>query len=843
MATSYTSLLGFALPVTGELQGTWGDTVNNSITQLCEDSIAGYATASVASGDWTLTTTGSGANNQARMAILIPTGTPGVSRNIIAPSKSKAYIVVNQSNAAVVVKGAATTGVTIATGKTALVAWNGSDFIEVSPSTATTATNLAGGVASQIPYQSAANTTSFIPNGTSGQVLVSAGTSAPGFSSNLNGIAIGSTTPSTGAFTTLSGSGQLTLTNANNYNLYASGLGANYMAGSLGIGTIPTTTTNRLIVAGAGLTASSFQTIDNQTYAPSTATGTVENYRSILGTAAGSFTLANMHHFTTSASALGASSAVTNQVGFYAYNTLTTATNNYGFYGNIASGTGRYNLYMGGTADNYLAGSLGIGSVAGADSVLQVNKAITSGTTEYITRTFVTVPSNITNAHISFSSNLYTAAAAFNLNLYTHYDAGGSNIGAGSSVSNLRGFSVSAIMTGATNNYGFFGGIAAGSGRYNLYMVGTAVNYLAGSLWLGTTTPGHVQFANYLPITGGSSAYSNSSNPTVTSDVTNSAVVHNTYVATQAAAFTLGNLSHYLAGQGSIGAGSAITNQYGFNAGSSLTGATNNYGFIGGIAAGTGRYNLYMNGTADNYLAGRLGVGATPPSAYSICAGGALTGATTMSGVVSSGAVAPDVTSQVRYFQSNLYTAASTSLGMAIHYLAESGSIGAGSTVTNQMGFYASINLTGATNNYGFYGNITSGTGRYNLYMAGTADNWFNGNVWIGGAGGLGYTTGSGGAVTQITSRTTGVTLNKTNGAITLVSAAGSATYQSFTVTNSTVAATDTIIINQKSGTDLYEVIITAVAAGSFRVTFRTTGGTTTEQPVFNFSVIKAVTA
>ena len=180
MATSYTSILGFALPVTGELQGTWGDTVNNSITQLCEDSIAGQATASVLSGDWTLTTTGSGLANQARMAILIPTGAPGVSRNIIAPSKSKAYIVINQSNAAVVVKGAATTGVSIATGKTALVAWNGTDFVEVSPSTATTATNLAGGVASQIPYQSSAGNTSFISNGTSGQVLVSAGTSAPG---------------------------------------------------------------------------------------------------------------------------------------------------------------------------------------------------------------------------------------------------------------------------------------------------------------------------------------------------------------------------------------------------------------------------------------------------------------------------------------------------------------------------------------------------------------------------------------------------------------------------------------------------------------------------------------
>lgn len=108
---------------------------------------------------------------------------------------------------------------------------------------------------------------------------------------------------------------------------------------------------------------------------------------------------------------------------------------------------------------------------------------------------------------------------------------------------------------------------------------------------------------------------------------------------------------------------------------------------------------------------------------------------------------------------------------------------------------------------------------------------------------GLGYGTGSGGTVTQATSRTTGVTLNKTNGSITLVSAAGTATWQSFTVTNSAVAISDVVILSQRSGTDLYMLEVTAVAAGSFRISFATTGGTTTEQPVFNFAVIKAVTA
>lgn len=109
--------------------------------------------------------------------------------------------------------------------------------------------------------------------------------------------------------------------------------------------------------------------------------------------------------------------------------------------------------------------------------------------------------------------------------------------------------------------------------------------------------------------------------------------------------------------------------------------------------------------------------------------------------------------------------------------------------------------------------------------------------------GGIGYSTGAGSAVTQGTNRTTGVTINAVTGAITLVSAAGSATPFSFTVTDSAVAATDVVVVSQKSGTDKYVIAVTNVAAGSFQITAYTTGGTTTEQPVFNFAVIKGVAA
>lgn len=132
MTTQYSPLLGLALPVTGELSGTWGDVVNDSITSLVEDSVANFATADVTSGNWTLSTTGSGDTNQARMMILRPTGTPGVPRNIIAPSHSKMYIVINTSDDVVVLKGSATTGVEIQSYVSAVCAWDGSDFAIVS---------------------------------------------------------------------------------------------------------------------------------------------------------------------------------------------------------------------------------------------------------------------------------------------------------------------------------------------------------------------------------------------------------------------------------------------------------------------------------------------------------------------------------------------------------------------------------------------------------------------------------------------------------------------------------------------------------------------------------------
>jgi hypothetical protein len=117
------------------------------------------------------------------------------------------------------------------------------------------------------------------------------------------------------------------------------------------------------------------------------------------------------------------------------------------------------------------------------------------------------------------------------------------------------------------------------------------------------------------------------------------------------------------------------------------------------------------------------------------------------------------------------------------------------------------------------------------------------GAVTSSGTAGIGYATGAGGTVTQATSRTTAVQIDDVCGSITMFSAAGSTTAATFTVNNSTVAINDVVILNQRSGTNPYEFVVTAVAAGSFNINFRTISGTAVDAPVINFAVIKAVTS
>jgi len=145
--TNFSTLLGLALPTTGDLSGTWGTTVNDSITALLDSAVAGTTTLS-ANADVTLTTT-NGSANQARNAIILWTASNGATtRNITAPAQSKAYVVVNAGTGSIVVRGSGpTTGVTVISGEKVVVAWNGSDFVKVGSSVSTAAIATANGFA------------------------------------------------------------------------------------------------------------------------------------------------------------------------------------------------------------------------------------------------------------------------------------------------------------------------------------------------------------------------------------------------------------------------------------------------------------------------------------------------------------------------------------------------------------------------------------------------------------------------------------------------------------------------------------------------------------------------
>jgi hypothetical protein len=98
------------------------------------------------------------------------------------------------------------------------------------------------------------------------------------------------------------------------------------------------------------------------------------------------------------------------------------------------------------------------------------------------------VASDVTNAN-GFRSELQTDASSFTLNEYIHFVAYQNVIGSGSSVTTQIGFSVLSNMSGAVTNIGFSGAITSGTNRWNLYMSGTASNFLNGVLTIGTASP------------------------------------------------------------------------------------------------------------------------------------------------------------------------------------------------------------------------------------------------------------------------------------------------------------------------------------------------------------------
>jgi len=136
-----TSLIGLLLPATGTLSGQWGGAVNNAISEIVDAAVAGTQTISTDADVDLSVTVGTYAStgltsSSSQYAVLLCSGARTAARNINVPKQSKTYVVINDTSGgyAITVRGgptSPTTGVTVAAGTRAIIAWNGTDFVNV----------------------------------------------------------------------------------------------------------------------------------------------------------------------------------------------------------------------------------------------------------------------------------------------------------------------------------------------------------------------------------------------------------------------------------------------------------------------------------------------------------------------------------------------------------------------------------------------------------------------------------------------------------------------------------------------------------------------------------------
>ena len=132
MTTAYSPLLKLALPVQGELSGTWGDTVNDSITSMIEEAVAGRATINTWTTNSHVLTTVNGLTSEARAAMLNFADGAGLAAagTVICPTSTKIYIAKNSTSYVITLKTSAGTGVAIPVGSTMLLYCDGTNVVE-----------------------------------------------------------------------------------------------------------------------------------------------------------------------------------------------------------------------------------------------------------------------------------------------------------------------------------------------------------------------------------------------------------------------------------------------------------------------------------------------------------------------------------------------------------------------------------------------------------------------------------------------------------------------------------------------------------------------------------------
>lgn len=492
---------------TGDQSGTWGTSTNTNM-QLIDDSIAGIANITFnGSTNYTLSVVNYASDESRKMAI-IANGSPGSFNQIVAPLVTKFYIVVNRTNAAIII--GATTGTTVtipytATPSAMVVYCDGTDFKPASNSTsgtftadifsgsgigltgtatslsiggnaatatsATTATNLANGTAGAIAYQSGSGATSFLNLGTN-TYLLSAGATTPQYISQAS-LTVGSATTATNVAGGAAGS-----------LVYQTGSGA---TSTLGLGT-----TNYVLTAGASAPQYVAQsTLSVGTAATANALNSSNSYSGVNFTATGYFsgpgtnltgTASSLSIGGNAATSTTATNVTGGAAGSLVYQTGSSTTSTLGL------GTTNYVLTAGTSAPQYVAQStLSVGSATSATTATN----LASGTANQIpyqtgagATSFITAPSSgVTYLSWNGSAFAWASTGSTVITNSVTFNNGGAGAVSGTAFNNSANVTVSYNTIGAPSTTG-----TNASGTWGINISGNAATANSASTATSATT-------------------------------------------------------------------------------------------------------------------------------------------------------------------------------------------------------------------------------------------------------------------------------------------------------------------------------------------------------------------